>query len=141
MQRHPSHHGLSKPAAGDPRLISPFKPPLQRQNATTDLDSLAAIALPILSERDASPPQTQKAEESEEGPLILEDLSASEDQTMDSESSEEEDREGDFRSHVQCIIENEGLETAKAWFSLEVMKYKKPRKEQSLVKSSKRLKK
>lgn len=44
------------------------------------------------------------------------------------EEMHEEDPEGDFRAHCRDVIDNQGLEMAKAWFALEVMRVKKPKK-------------
>lgn len=52
-----------------------------------------------------------------------------EDDAADS-SMEEEDPEEEFRSHVNEVIREHGLEVVRGWFTCEARKFKKPKTEQ-----------
>jgi len=65
--------------------------------------------------------------------LDVEDLEATQviPEPDDSESSDDEDPEVDFRAHCREVMTEHGVENARAWFSIEARKFKKPRLEKN----------
>lgn len=131
-----AHHGLARPSTGDSRLHQPFHTPrpLKRENATVH------VGLP--NKKEEKEPSidelSQIASEYMMSNPIDDDPELTMSEEVASQSEESEDDEQRYREHTADVIREQGLETAKAWFNLEAMKFKRPRVSKKESKPSKK---
>lgn len=90
-----------------------------------------SFAKKLIEDEEQSPPGCKSLECDET--LDVEELEAT--QVIpgpdDSQSSDDEDPEVEFRAHCREVMTEHGVENARAWFSIEARKFKKPRLEKN----------